>query len=129
MSILHPFLEARAVLGVEASDDAAAIKRAYRKLALAHPPDTDPDGFRRVRDAYELLTEPATRVREMLLSPKPAVAPPKLPAIPELPPRDPLCIVLLRLAAANVDAGGLLDGPPGTGGNAPEAAPERNSSP
>ena len=71
MSLLRPFMEARAVLGVSAADDAAAIKRAYRRLAVAHPPDTDSEGFRRVRDAYELLTEPSTRVREMLQNRQP----------------------------------------------------------
>jgi hypothetical protein len=109
VSVLRPFVEARIVLGVSVDDDAAAIKRAYRKLALAHPPDMDPDGFRRVRDAYELLTEPSARVRELLLRPLPAVDPPPLPTIPELPRAAALPIAILRLAAASVDAAALLE--------------------
>jgi hypothetical protein len=125
MSVLRPFIEARAVLGVSAADDAAAIKRAYRRLAVAHPPDTDPDRFRRVRDAYELLTEPSTRVREMLLRPQPAVDPPPPPAVPPLPPAEVLAMVLLRLAAASVDTAAMLETATGPAETAPAAPPER----
>jgi DnaJ domain len=108
MSLLRPFAEARAVLGVSPEDDALAIKRAYRKLAVAHPPDTDPDGFRRVREAYELLTDPGPRVREMLLHRQPMVDPPPAPSMPELPPHEPLSVALLRVIAGRVDAAALL---------------------
>lgn len=128
MSILRPFMQARAVLGVSAADDAAAIKRAYRRLAVAHPPDTDPEGFRCVRDAYELLTEPSTRVREMLLRPLPAVDPPPPPAVSEPAPAGALPIVLLRLAAASVDAAALLEATTGPAEDAPAASPERTPS-
>ncbi len=115
MSLVRPFLEARTLLGVPVDADAAAIKRAYRKLTLAHPPDTDPAGFRRVRDAYELLTEPWTRAREMLLHPQPTVDPPPVPPPPEAPSPGELPLALLRLAAAHIDAGSLLE---------PASAPE-----
>jgi hypothetical protein len=127
MSILRPFIEARALLGVEASDDAVAIKRAYRKLVILHPPDTDAEGFRRVREAYELLSDPSTRIREMLLSPQPTVTPPELPEAPELSAKTPLPIALLRLAAATVDVGALLAAPGATETTDPNAASERNS--
>ena len=109
MSLLRPFADARAVLGVSAADDAMAIKRAYRRLAMAHPPDADPEGFRRVREAYELLTEPSSRVRAMLLHPQPAVDPPPPPAVQELGPAGALPIVLLRLVAAGVESAALLE--------------------
>jgi len=109
MSVFRPFTEARALLGVSPEDDAAAIKRAYRKLVVAHPPDTDPDGFRRVREAFELLTEPARRVRDLLLHSEPHVDPPPLPEAGELPPHDPLPLAILRLAACQVDAASLMD--------------------
>jgi hypothetical protein len=124
MSLLRPFTEARAILGVSAADDAAAVKRAYRRLAVAHPPDTDPDRFRRVRDAYELLTEPSTRVREMLLRPQPAVDPPAPPAVPQLPPAGTLPVVLLRLAAAGVDSAAILVTATGPAETARAASPE-----
>lgn len=49
--------EARGVLGVpaEATDD--EVRRAYTRLVKQHKPDKDPEGFRRVRGAYELLRE------------------------------------------------------------------------
>jgi hypothetical protein len=121
MSLLRPFLEARAVLGVTAEDDAAAVKRAYRKLALAHPPDTDPEGFRRVREAYELLAMPADRVREMLLARQPWVEPPPLPPPPRPPPRGSLSLAILRLAAGAADAAALLQAEPAP----PAVAPPR----
>jgi hypothetical protein len=124
MSLLRPFTQARAVLGVSDADDAAAVKRAYRRLALAHPPDTDPEGFRRVRAAYELLTEPSTRVREMLLQRHPAVDPPPPPAAAEAAPPAALPVVLLRLAAARVDAAALLESAASTSTNGPAPTPD-----
>jgi hypothetical protein len=120
MSLLRPFAEARAVLEIPADADAAAIKRAYRKLALAHPPDTDAEGFRRVRDAYELLTDPWSRAKEMLMHPEPMVAPPPLPSAPAPAGPGELPLALLRLAAARVDAAHLLATP---GETSPSAAP------
>ncbi len=52
-----PRAEALALLGLEAGASAAAIKRAYRRLAKAHHPDLggDADAFRRLDAAYRLL--------------------------------------------------------------------------
>ncbi len=36
----------------------AQVKRAYFAALQRHPPHADPDGFRRVRDAYEALSSP-----------------------------------------------------------------------
>lgn len=53
------------VLGVGREVDAKAIKRAYRRLALALHPDTgaepSAERFREVREAYEVLSDPARR--------------------------------------------------------------------
>jgi DnaJ domain len=107
MSIITPFEEARAALGLgDAEEDAAAIKRAYRRTVLQHPPDTDPDGFRRVRDAYELLRDPWARAEDLLTRPLPQVPPPAPPAAPPAAPRGATAVALLRLAVmkANPEA-------------------------
>lgn len=46
------------VLGLEPTLDRATIKRAYFTLLPRHAPHADPEGFRRLRNAYELLTGP-----------------------------------------------------------------------
>ena len=129
MSLLRPFSQARAVLDVPADADAAAIKRAYRKLALAHPPDTDAEGFRRVRDAYELLTDPWARAKAMLLHPEPTVDPPPLPPPPAPPSAGELPLALLRLAAARVDAAALLEARGQTSAPAAGATADRKPEP
>jgi curved DNA-binding protein CbpA len=47
-----------AVLGIPPTLDPAAVKRAYFAGLRAHPPHVDPEGFRRLRSAYEALTAP-----------------------------------------------------------------------
>lgn len=47
-----------AILALAPTFDAAAVKRAYFAALQRHPPHSDPDGFRRVRAAYETLTAP-----------------------------------------------------------------------
>lgn len=54
------------VLGVSAEEDAPAIRAAYlRKSKLLHPdrPGGDEEGFKRVSDAYRLLTDDERRAR------------------------------------------------------------------
>jgi DnaJ-class molecular chaperone len=56
-------------LGVPADADAAAIKRAFRKLAKENHPDTHPgdkaaeERFKAVSQAYEILSDPEKRRR------------------------------------------------------------------
>ena len=56
-----------ATLGVPADATMAQIKKAYRKLARQHHPDTNPgdtdaaDRFKAITEAYEVLTDPARR--------------------------------------------------------------------
>lgn len=103
MSVITPFTEARRVLGLSAEEeDAAVLKRAYRRAVTEHPPDRDPEGFRRARDAYELLRDPCGRAREILLRPSPLIAPPTLPTPPR-PPRGATAVALLRLIALRAD--------------------------
>jgi curved DNA-binding protein CbpA len=43
------------VLGIEREASEAEIKRAYFSLVREHPPERDPEGFKRIRAAYEQL--------------------------------------------------------------------------
>ncbi|NOK11890.1 J domain-containing protein [Corallococcus exercitus] len=49
------------VLGVEKDADARAIKKAYFERVRQNPPETHPEEFRRLREAYELLSDPEAR--------------------------------------------------------------------
>ncbi|MFS8067786.1 MAG: J domain-containing protein [Byssovorax sp.] len=106
MSLTTPFEEARAALGLgRAEHDPAVIKQAYRRAVAKHPPDQDPDAFRRVRDAYELLRDPWARAQDVLHRPLPQVPPPGPPPEPPAAPRGAAAVALLRLAVmrANPD--------------------------
>ncbi|WP_223788055.1 J domain-containing protein [Marinicella meishanensis] len=41
------------VLGLAPTDDRKAIKKAYARLLRQHRPDSDPEGFKRVNEAYQ----------------------------------------------------------------------------
>ncbi|WP_437948167.1 DnaJ domain-containing protein [Sorangium sp. So ce296] len=107
MSVIDPFLQAHDALGVGPDADAAGIKRAYRRAVMAHPPDVDPEGFRRAREAFELLSDPGERAREILLRPMPAVGPPSLPAAPAPLPAGALALTVLRAVASQLDLDAL----------------------
>ncbi|MBN8226283.1 DnaJ domain-containing protein [Corallococcus macrosporus] len=49
------------VLGVEKDAEARAIKKAYFERVRQNPPETHPEEFRRLREAYELLSDPEAR--------------------------------------------------------------------
>lgn len=53
--------EACQILGVDAGAPEKDVRRAYAKLVKKHKPELDPEGFRRVRDAYEVVSRPAWR--------------------------------------------------------------------
>ncbi|QZQ52468.1 J domain-containing protein (plasmid) [Erwinia persicina] len=42
-----------AILGIEPTEDQQVIRQAYRKLLPTFHPESDPAGFKRLREAYE----------------------------------------------------------------------------
>lgn len=67
-------LDLYGVLGVARHADASAIKAAYRQLAKDTHPDhsNDPDAFRRLKDAYDVLSDPSLRAHYDLNGETPA---------------------------------------------------------
>src|SRR5690242_14236952 len=49
------------VLGVDKAADERAIKKAYFALVRKFPPETHPEEFKRIREAYEVLSNPQSR--------------------------------------------------------------------
>ncbi len=64
---MNPF----AVLGLDETADDAAVRAAYLAAVRASPPDRDPVGFRRIRDAYEAIRDEARRLELRLFGPPP----------------------------------------------------------
>ncbi len=66
------------VLGLTRQATLLDIKTAYFKLVRQHPPESDPDGFRRIRSAYEALRTPQARAntdRQLIQAAPPWVMP------------------------------------------------------
>lgn len=59
---MHPYQ----TLHVTLDDDSETIRQAYLDAVRRHPPESDPEGFRLINDAYELIkTEDARLSREI----------------------------------------------------------------
>lgn len=56
-----------AALGVEHGATSAQVRAAYLQRVRERPPERDPEGFKRVREAYELLRSPRKRAELTLL--------------------------------------------------------------
>ena len=69
----EPYVDPYAVLGLERTATAAEIRQAYFGLVRAHPPEREPETFKRIRAAYERLREPERRLEAdmRLLTPWP----------------------------------------------------------
>jgi curved DNA-binding protein CbpA len=62
------YIDPYAVLGLSRNASAPDIKQAYFTLVRQHPPERDPDMFKRIRAAYERLRDPDRRLEtDMLL--------------------------------------------------------------
>ena len=55
------------ILGVEPEATPAQVRVAYYRLVREHPPERDPEGFKRIREAYETLRSPRKRAELTLL--------------------------------------------------------------
>ena len=64
---MNPF----AALGIEETADDEAVRAAYLAAIRRSPPDRDPEGFQRVRDAYEAIRDEDRRLALTLLGPPP----------------------------------------------------------
>ncbi len=71
------------VLGVGHTASLEEIKKAYFALVRQHPPEKDPEEFKRIRAAYEQLRDPRQRQQTDLLSWQTWIEPP-LPEVPTL---------------------------------------------
>ena len=108
LAMTRPFAEAREVLGVTRDAQPQDIRRAYRKAVAASPPDGDADAFRRIRDAYELLSDPVARAERILSHPVPHVPPPALPALPPEQSLGSVPVELLRAVLGQITQAMLL---------------------
>jgi len=64
--------DARVLLGVSAEAGEAEIRAAYLDQVRQHPPDSQPERFEQIRDAYALLRDPGMRAKLVLAGPDPA---------------------------------------------------------
>ncbi|MCU0491483.1 MAG: J domain-containing protein [Chloroflexaceae bacterium] len=63
-----PYSDPYAILGLPRNASAADIKQAYFALVRRHPPEREPEMFKRIRAAYEQLRDPPQRAEtDMLL--------------------------------------------------------------
>lgn len=59
------------VLNLEETADDEAVRAAYLQAIRQSPPDRDPDGFRRIRAAYEAVRDTERRLALRLFGPPP----------------------------------------------------------
>ena len=62
-------------LGIQPTGDRKTIKRAYTKLLRQYHPEEDPEGFQRLREAYEFALSQVDRHVEQHVEPAPQAAP------------------------------------------------------
>jgi curved DNA-binding protein CbpA len=60
-----------AVLDLKETADDEAVRAAYLRALRTSPPDRDPEGFRRIRAAYEALRDAESRLALRLFGPAP----------------------------------------------------------
>ncbi len=60
--------EAAGVLGIDLDADPQCLRNAYVQQVRAHPPESDPEAFERVRDAYATLSDAGRRASHLLMA-------------------------------------------------------------
>src|SRR5438093_3461688 len=96
-----------AVLEVDRGSSAVEVRHAYLQQVRAHPPERDPEGFKRVRAAYDVLRSPRKRAEITLLELgdlSVTLDPTALRESPPPPPPAPYADHLLAIALAEIDA-------------------------
>lgn len=63
MALAQEFDNPYQILGLEPEASDAAIKRAYLQLIRQHPPEQQPEEFKRIRAAYEQLKDARARAQ------------------------------------------------------------------
>jgi curved DNA-binding protein CbpA len=83
MSADTPYEDPYAVLGMARNATSDEIKSAYFAQVRQHPPERDPDTFKRIRAAYDQLKAPDKRLEAdmRLLEDLPPIAMPSLPQL------------------------------------------------
>ncbi|MBI4317689.1 MAG: DnaJ domain-containing protein [Chloroflexi bacterium] len=104
-------VDACSILGIEPAGSSAEVRAAYMQKLREHPPERDPEGFKRVREAYETLRSPRKRAELTLLELRHGPAEFDLDRLRDAPPPpfperfvDHLIAVLLADVNAAVDA-------------------------
>ncbi|MBI3974063.1 MAG: J domain-containing protein [Chloroflexi bacterium] len=95
-----------AVLGVSREASSTEVRLAYLQKVREHSPERDPEGFKRIRAAYELLRSPRKRAELQLLEFDQAAAGLDEEALREVtPPSIPARFVddLIAAALAEID--------------------------
>jgi curved DNA-binding protein CbpA len=64
---VNPF----AVLGIDPTAGDEAVRAAYLAAVRRSPPDRDPEGFRRIREAYDAVRDDERRLALRLFGPPP----------------------------------------------------------
>jgi curved DNA-binding protein CbpA len=59
------------VLGIDETADDEVVRAAYLAAVRRSPPDRDPEGFRRVREAYDAVRDEERRLALRLFGPAP----------------------------------------------------------
>ena len=62
-----PVVDPYTVLGIDPQVTLDEIKKAYFALVREHPPERDPEGFKRIRAAYEQVRDPDKRLETDML--------------------------------------------------------------
>lgn len=55
--------ELYAILGAQSGADASALRAAYLAKIRQHPPEREPEMFERIRDAYQIVSDPVRKMR------------------------------------------------------------------